>query len=220
MNDAFTLDRRFFAIVSLLAGVASLLLVAWASAPAGAGSDPLADFRAHQGGYVAVAVIVLLWMVLAIAFVAGLRSLLEAGRPALALAATLLCGGGVLLLGFAVFAFIGAMFAIVATAEASQAVDAARFHATVWSNLSFFLTDPGLMTLGFGQMAFGALAWRGGAFPRWLALVGWAGGIAGALTLAVYQTSILAIVQLAAFGTWGIATGVILLRPQTPRGAG
>ena len=37
-------------------------------------------------------------------------------------------------------------------------------------------------------------------------------GLAGLLTLAVYQTSVLAIVQIGAFGVWGIATGIALLR--------
>jgi hypothetical protein len=212
MSDPLTHDRRLFAIVSLLAGVASLLLLGGAASPGGTAAAALEYFRAHQGRYVGVAVLTLVWMVLAIGLVAALRSLLEGERGMLASAATLLCTGGILLLGFAVFAFIGAMFAIVAAAESARDLEAATFHAAVWSDLSFFLTDPGLMALGVGQLAFSLLAWRGRIFPRWLSVVGFVGGAAGALTLAVYQTSTLAIVQLAAFATWGIATGVMLLR--------
>ena len=214
MSDAFVHDRRLFAVVSLLAGIASLVLAGGAGSPGGAAADAFEYFRAHQGRFVGVAVMVLAWMVLAIAFVAGLRSLLEGERRALGFAAALLCSGGILLLGFAVFAFIGAMLSIVTVAEAGGQLEAARLHAAIWSNLSFFLTDPGLMTLGFGQIAFASLAWRGGVLPRWLAVTGFVAGVAGALTLAVYQSSVLALVQMAGLGIWGISIGVLLLRAR------
>jgi len=68
------------------------------------------------------------------------------------------------------------------------------------------------MTLGLGQFLFAALAWKGGTLPKLVAAIGFVGGLAGLLTLAVYETGVLALTQLAAFGVWGLATGVILLR--------
>jgi hypothetical protein len=44
--------------------------------------------------------------------------------------------------------------------------------------------------------------------------LGIVGGVAGLLTLAVYQTSVLALVQLASFTVWAFATGVTLLRAR------
>ena len=49
------------------------------------------------------------------------------------------------------------------------------------------------------------------AFGRGVSAVGIAGGLAGLLTLATYQTSLLAMIQFGAFGLWAIATGVVLL---------
>jgi len=121
----------------------------------------------------------------------------------MAFAATLLCAGGALLLGFATFAYVGAFLAITAASHAAPSQAEAIYQAAIWGNLSFFLSDPGLMTLGLGQ-------WR---LFRWpVCAVGYLGGLAGLLTLAVYQTSVLAIVQIGAFGVWGIATGIALLR--------
>jgi len=72
------------------------------------------------------------------------------------------------------------------------------------------------MAWGFGQFLFALLAWNGAVFPRWLAIAGFIGGGAGLLTLAVYQTAVLALVQFAAFAIWGVAAGVIALRRKTP----
>jgi hypothetical protein len=151
-------------------------------------------------------------VIVAIPFVVALGALLSVRTRSLALGATLLSAGGILLLGFAVFAFVGALLAIVAAAGAAPSAAAAAYQASIWSNLSFLLADPGLMTLGFGQFLFACLAWNGGTFPKAISLVGFVGGLAGLLTLATYQTSILAIIQIAAFGIWAVATAVILLR--------
>ncbi|HET7548832.1 MAG TPA: hypothetical protein VFJ86_13755, partial [Usitatibacter sp.] len=62
-------------------------------------------------------------------------------------------------------------------------------------NLSFLLSDPGLMTLGAGQAIFGWLAWIERTPSRAIGVVAMVGGAAGLLTLAVYQTPLLAVVQ-------------------------
>jgi predicted membrane chloride channel (bestrophin family) len=66
------------------------------------------------------------------------------------------------------------------------------------------------MTWGLGQFLFGWLVWKGGVLPNWLAAVGMIGGAAGLLTLAVYQTPMLALLQLACFAIWEFATGILL----------
>ncbi len=80
----------------------------------------------------------------------------------------------------------------------------------IWRNLSFLLSDPGLMTLGAGQLVFGWLTWRGRAFPGYVAALGILGGVAGLLTLAVYQTAVLAIVQLLSWSITTAAAGLVL----------
>src|SRR5262249_55687287 len=99
-----------------------------------------------------------------------------------------------------------------ASSQAAPSEAEAIYQAAIWSNLSYFLTDPGLMTLGLGQFLFARLAWKGGVFPKVISAIGYVGGLAGLLTLAVHQPSLLAVVQISAFGVWGLATGVVLVR--------
>lgn len=142
-----------------------------------------------------------------------LATLLRAKSGTLALAAQLLVSIGVLLLGFGIFMHIGALLSIGAAGAPPHAEDA-TYQAAIWSSLGFYLTDPGLMAWGLGQFLFGWLAWRSGVLPNWVAAVGMVGGVAGLLTLAVYQTGVLAIVQILCFAVWGFACGFSLLRGQ------
>ena len=119
----------------------------------------------------------------------------------------------VLLLGFGIFTSTAALLSIVSAGTPPRAEDAA-YQVAIWSNRGFYLTDPGLMAWGLGQVLFGWVAWRSGALPDWLAVVGLVGGIAGLLTPAVYRTSLLALVQLSSFAIWGFATGIMLLRAR------
>lgn len=207
-------DRRgAFAFFAICAGALSLVLFVFPTvysprAPA----QLLSFFESHQSRYILVAVTMLIWVIVAIPFVVALGGLLSARSRSLAHAATLLSAGGILLLGFAVFTFVGAFLAIVAAGGAAPSAPAANYQAAIWSNLSFLLADPGLMTLGFGQFLFAWLAWNSGTFPKAVSLVGFVGGLAGLLTLATYQTSVLAMVQIGAFGVWGVVTGGVLLR--------
>jgi hypothetical protein len=122
---------------------------------------------------------------------------------------------GVLLLAFATFMNIGAVLSIVA-AGAPPRPDDAKYQAAIWSGLGFYPSDPGLMAWGLGQFLFGWVAWRSVVLPNWLAIIGMLGGVAGLLTLAVYQTAVLALVQLLAFTIWGFATGLSLWRARQP----
>jgi Domain of unknown function (DUF4386) len=202
-----------FAGFAILAGVVSLMLIVAAAAPAPrVPAELLAYIAAHQSTYVFAAVTVLVWATAAIPFIVALRTLLGARDGTLALAAMLLCAGGVLLLGFATFASMGANLAILSAADAAPSQAEATYQAVIWGNLSFYLSDPGLMILGLGQVFFARLAWKSRSLPRLVSAIGYLGGLAGLLTLAVYQTSALAAVQLGAFGIWGLATGIALLK--------
>jgi len=214
MSSELQLDGRVtFAGFAILAGLVSLMLIVSAAAPAPrAPAELLAYIAAHRSTYAFAAVTVLVWATAAVPFIVGLRALLGAHDGNLALAATLLSAGGVLLLGFATFASIGANLAILAAGDAAPSQAQATYQAVIWGNLSFYLSDPGLMILGLGQILFARLAWKSGSLPRLVAAIGYVGGLAGLLTLAVYQTGALAVVQLGAFGVWGLATGIALLK--------
>ena len=214
MNDCLDLERRgAFAICAMCAGVLSLLLfvlpiVYSPRAPV----ELLPFFESHRSSYILLAVTILIWVIVVIPFFVAVGAMLSTRSRSLAITATLLSTGGILLLGFAVFAFVGALLAIVASAGAAPNAAAATYQAAIWSNLSFFLADPGLMTLGFGQLLFAWLSWNSGSFPKAVSLIGFVGGLAGLFTLATYQTSLLAVIQIGSIGVWGVVTGVMLLR--------
>jgi hypothetical protein len=128
----------------------------------------------------------------------------------LAQTAVILSAVGILLLAFGIFTHVGALLSIAAAGPPPGSGEVV-YQASIWAGLGYYLTDPGLMAWGFGQFLFGWLAWKGGALPNWLAVAGMIGGAAGLLTLAVYQTPVLAFVQTGSFAVWGFAFGILLL---------
>jgi len=207
--------KRPLGILALVSGVLSLLLLVASlqPPPPRAPAELLAYASSHRTLYGAFASLVLAWSVLSIPLIVTLRVILHSRGGTLTVIAQLLSAVGILLLGFGVFTSTAALLSIVSAGSPPGPEDAA-YQAAIWSNLGFYLTDPGLMAWGLGQFLFGRVAWRSGVLPDWLAVVGIVGGIAGLLTLAVYQTSLLALVQLCSFTTWGFATGIMLLRTR------
>lgn len=202
----------FFALATGFLTVA-LIILAGGEGPLEPG-DLLPYFQAHRLRYVASATVTLAWTVTAIAFVASLGSMLGAKRGALARAAGTLAVSGIALLGFGTFIAIGSFFALDSASSGIAARLQVPYQAAIWRSLGFLLSDPGLMLFGGGQALFSWLAVRT-TVPRWLVVVGFIGGIAGLLTLAVYQTPALALVQLLSFAICAFATGVALIRSRT-----
>jgi hypothetical protein len=217
-RDTPSIDHKStLATLALVAAVLSLVFLAASLQPPPPSSAELFTFAArHRTAFGWFASLVLAWSVLSIPLVVTSGTLLQPPGGTLAGIAQLLSAVGVLMLGFAVFAHTAALLSIVSAGGPARAEDAA-YQAAFLSNLRFYLTDPGLMTWGLGQFLFGRIAWRSGILPNWVAVVGMVGGIAGLLTLAVYQTGVLALVQLASFTVWGFATALLLFRNRKPR---
>ncbi|CAG1008793.1 hypothetical protein BURK1_03575 [Burkholderiales bacterium] len=206
--------KSTLAIVSFVAGALSLLLLLASLQPLPATpAEQLAFVAGHRTFYGWFAGLVLAWAVFSVPFVVTLGAVLRPRGGIPALTATILSAVGILLLGFAVFAHAGAMLSIVAAGDPPRPDDAA-YQAAIWASLRFYLTDPGLMAWGLGQFMFGWFAWKSGILPDWLSIVGMIGGIAGLLTLGIYQSGALALVQICSFAVWGFSTGVLLLRSR------
>ncbi|MEZ5293790.1 MAG: hypothetical protein R2745_22090 [Vicinamibacterales bacterium] len=216
MRPASERDRhRALAPMAFLTGALSLALLAGSVQPPPASPAALLeDIAAHQAMYGVFASLALAWSASAVVFAAALGTWLEGASRPLASAGQGLVSGGVLLLTFALFMRTGAMLALVSAGPAPD--DAAAAHQVrFWSDLSFFLTDPGLFAWGVGQVMLAWLSWRS-TLPLWVRLAGLVGGAAGVLTLAVYQTAVLALLQLAAFAAWTVGLGIAWRRPPMP----
>lgn len=213
------LDRsRAFAWFSLIAGVlTALVLLTSLRTPTQTGEELLRYLSVHSGAVMITAVTILSWAVFSIPFVVGLGRLLRPKSPSLAQAAMLLSAIGIMVLAFGNFAGIGAVLAILAAGTPPSSAEAA-YQVAIWRNLTFYLTDPGLMSWGLGQLLFGWLAWRSGVMPNWLAVVGIVGGVAGLFTLGVYQTPIMALLQITCFAIWAFSSAALLFRGQEQRG--
>jgi hypothetical protein len=202
------------AIAAFAAGTLSLLLLLATLQPLPpTPAGQLAFAASHRTAYALFATLVLAWSVVSVPSIVTSAAMLQRDGRTLATSATILSAAGVLLLGYGIFTHVGALLSIVA-AGVPPHPDDATYQAAVWSSLRFYLTDPGLMTWGLGQFLLGRLAWRSGVLPNWVAVVGMVGGVAGLLTLAVYQTAALGLVQLLSFTIWCFATGVRLRRPR------
>ena len=209
------IDRKnTLGILALVAGVLSLLLVlASLQRPPANPAELLAFVATHRAAYGLFAALVLAWSVFSVPLIVTLAKLLCARGGTLAAVAQMLSSVGVMLLGFGIFTYASVLLSIVAAGSAARAEDA-TYQAAIWSSLSFYLTDPGLMAWGLGQFLFGWISWKSDVLPNWLAVIGIIGGLAGLLTLAVYQTGLLALVQLCSFTVWGFVTGLLLLRKR------
>ena len=139
--------KKSFAAAALLSSVLTLLILLDSLRPVPAPADRLAFFLDHRGDYLLWAVLSLTWAVFSIPFVVALGTVLRSKGAAFAQAGIILSAIGISLLAFGTFAYVGSMLAITSVPNPPDPAQTA-YQATIWSNLSYFLSDPGLMIWG------------------------------------------------------------------------
>jgi len=205
--------KKFFSVFSFCSALLTIIFLIDLihQKPPALNSPLVAYLVENKGRFILFAILILVWSVISIPLVIASGILLGKKSKSLAFLATIVSTVGILLLGFGVFTYIAAFLSILnLNTSLNQATS--EYHAAIWGQLSYYLTDPGLMIWGFGQLLFGWLAWKAKVLPNWLAVIGIIGGIAGLLTLAVYQSSLLALLQISSFAIWGLTIGTILLK--------
>lgn len=153
-----------------------------------------AYFEANQAGFILFATLSLVWSIVTLPAIVAFGSVIKnRDNKGLSNTAILLTSSGILLNGIISFLYVGALIAIWNT-RSMEGADS-DYQMSIWTNLFYFMSDPALMIWGLGQLIFGYLLLSKSIFPKWLSVINILGGVAGVLTLAVYQTPILAIFQ-------------------------
>lgn len=193
----------FSALVSLVVIWSILASPTVASPP-----DQLSAFQSSPDVWDIHAAALAVLAAFAIPWVALLASKLRSGGHGVAWATALLLTTGVALVAVAWLVLVGGLNAIVAAGTPPTAAEP-TYLAAILSTFESYLETVGDLLGGFGLFLAGWLVWRTGTLPRWLAIVGFIGGIGGATSILVpFGNTIL-------FGAaivWWIATGILALR--------
>ena len=188
-------NRKLFGVFSLLASISAfLLLFLTLIQKPPQQNELLIHIESHKGIYILFAGLSLTWSIISIPVIIAIGFLAKRlEQVALTYTSIVLTSAGILLSGIISFISIAVSLVVVSTKSISGAnVD---FEITFWSNLFYYLTDPALMIWGLGQFLIGLQLLKLSIFPKWVNLLILSGGIAGLLTLIVFQTTALAIFQ-------------------------
>lgn len=205
-------SRKTFAVFAVLSCILGLLiLISTLIQKPLLPHQVFASFESYQGTYILFASLSLTWSVITFPVIFSIGILLRKDtNKGICNVATLLTGIGVLLNGIISFLYVGALLSIWNTKTLAGANS--EYEMTFWTNLFYFMSDPALMIWGLGQLLFSFILLKQSTLPKWLAINTLIGGIAGILTLLVYQTPILALLQAISFVIFIIFFGVFLLK--------
>ncbi len=205
-------NKRMFTACAVLSSVIGIIFLAITLAQ----QPPLphqvsARFTSNQGAFILFATLSLVWSIISIPTIVALEAIVRNNKNrSLCNSAALLTSSGILLNGIISFVYVGALISIWSSSGMQGANS--DYQMSIWTNLYYFMSDPALMLWGFGQLAFGFLLLSDPAFPKWVGLITLIGGLAGVLTLAVYQTPILAILQAITFVVLTSYVSMFLMR--------
>lgn len=196
VSTTYNLDNKklfgFFSLASSLISLIAFITTLQQKPPVP--NQILSYFEAHKGNYILFAALSLTWSIVSVPVIVSIGLLTtKIGQKNMTLTSIILTSAGVLLSGTVSFLYVGACLAV----EGAKSVQGANidYQISFWTNLFYFMTDPALMIWGFGQLLLGILVMRTKDFPKWLSIIVIVGGIAGLLTLIVFQTPILALLQ-------------------------
>ena len=151
-------------------------------------------FETSRGSFILFAALSIVWSVVTIPVIVAIGQLSKNDtNKGLSITSIILTSTGILLNGIVSFIYVGALLSIW-NAKDIQGANSV-YEMSIWTNLFYFMTDPALMIWGLGQLILGKILLSNANFPKWVGVITIIGVIAGLLTLIVYQTPILAILQ-------------------------
>ena len=181
-----------FAILSSLLGIIFLIATLMQKPPLP--NQVASYFEASRGSFILFATLSLVWSITTVPtlFAIGLVSK-KSSNNGLSYTAIALTSAGILLNGIVSFIYVGALLSI-GNSSTIQGANS-NYEMSIWTNLFYFMTDPALMIWGLGQFFLGIILFSNIRYPKCLGIITMVGGLAGLLTLVVYQTPVLAILQ-------------------------
>jgi Domain of unknown function (DUF4386) len=219
-NPALALVLGLVSGVAGVAFVVSLFLGGWGVATPP--TETLGDFQGSTGSggfhpyWILPVVTVLIFAILLVPRFSLLGEELGRGRPVLARTAAYLSATGAVLVALG-FLLSYAVLASLASVPAPPGTSPA-YAAAIWASGLASLEGFGLILLAVGLLIFGGLAWNSHVLPRWLAIVGFVGGVAGLFGFVPTWGTDISLVVPVVLIVWCLAVAGILGR--TTRGAG
>jgi hypothetical protein len=187
---------KIFALLSSVIGIIFLLTTLFQKPQLP--HEVYSSFSLNRGSYILFAVISLIWSLVSVpAIIAMIYQNKSESNAILSISTIFLYGAGIMLNGIISFLYVGALLSV----DAASQIDGANapFQMAFFTNLFYFLSDPGLMIWGLGMVLHWWLLTTNNFGPKWIRYIVGIGGVFGSLTLLVFQTPILALGQFLCF---------------------
>lgn len=156
---------------------------------------------------------VVVFAILLAPFLSLLGDALAGRRPGWAKSATYLSVTGAVVVALGFFLSYAVLTAYATTLANPPVNNDPAYAASIWLLTLDALEGFGVILLGAGLLIFASLAWTSRTLPRWLAVVGFVGGVAGLLAGTPTWGTDFALIVPFALVIWCLAAAATFARP-------